>query len=72
MATIGLTIPVIAVMSIFFGFPITLGLNSQEIVLLFLTIIVSILTVVPGRATIMQGAIHLSLFAAFIFFIINP
>jgi Ca2+:H+ antiporter len=72
MATIGLTIPVIAVMSIFFGFPITLGLNSQEMVLLFLTIIVSILTVVPGRATIMQGAIHLSIFAAFIFFIINP
>ena len=72
MASIGLTIPVIAVMSIVFGFPITLGLSNNDLVLFILTVVVSILTVVPGRATILQGAIHLSIFAAFIFFIINP
>lgn len=72
MASIGLTIPVIAVMSLFFGFPLVLGLSSTELVLFLLTVAVSILTVVPGRATILQGAIHLSLFAGFIFFIINP
>lgn len=72
MASIGLTIPVIAVMSIFFGFPIVLGLSATELVLFVLTVAVSILTVVPGRATILQGAIHLSIFAGFIFFIINP
>lgn len=67
-----MTIPAIAVLSIIFGFPITLGLNNSELVLFILTVIVSILTIVPGRATIMQGAVHLSIFAGFIFFIINP
>lgn len=72
MASIGLTIPVIAVMSLLFGFSITLGLNSAEIVLLALTIIVSVLTLVYGRATILQGAIHLTLLGAYLVLVINP
>jgi Ca2+:H+ antiporter len=72
MATIGLTIPAIAVASIWLPGPLTLGLDSVQIVLFVLTVLVSILTIAPGRATRLQGAVHLVLFAAFIFLAINP
>lgn len=72
MASIGLTIPVIAVLSLVFGFAITLGLGSTEIVLFALTMIVSVLTIVHGRATILQGAVHLSILAGYVVFVINP
>lgn len=72
MASIGLTIPVIAVMSLIFGFSITLGLSSAEIVLFALTVIVTVLTLVYGRATILQGAIHLTLLGAYLVLVINP
>jgi hypothetical protein len=59
LASIGLTIPAIAVASIWVGGPLTLGLNPKELVLLALTVVVSILTIAPGRATLMQGSVHL-------------
>ena len=71
-ASIGLTIPVIAVASLFLDGPLLLGLGSTQIVLLALTIVVSVLTVVPGRATRLQGGVHLVLFAAFLFLAANP
>jgi Ca2+:H+ antiporter len=72
MASIGLTIPAIAVASIWLDGPLLLGLGSVQIALLALTVVVSILTVVPGRATRLQGAIHLILFAAFLFLSVSP
>jgi Ca2+:H+ antiporter len=72
MASIGLTIPAIAIASIWLDGPLLLGLGSVQIVLLVLTAVVSILTVVPGRATRLQGAVHLVLFAAFLFLSISP
>jgi Ca2+:H+ antiporter len=72
MASIGLTIPVIAVASIWLEGPLVLGLGSTQLVLLALTVVVSVLTVVPGRATRMQGGVHLVLLAAFVFLAINP
>ncbi len=72
MASIGLTIPAIAVASIWLPGPLTLGLDSVQIVLFVLTVLVSILTIAPGRATRLQGAVHLVLFAAFVFLAINP
>lgn len=72
MASIGLTIPVIAVASIWLPTDLHLGLGSTQIVLLGLTAAVGILTVVPGRATRLQGGIHLLLTAAFIFLAANP
>jgi len=41
-------------------------------VLLFITVVVSILTVVPGRAKPLQGGVHLVLLAAFLFLSISP
>ena len=71
-ASIGLTIPAIAVATIWLDGPLVLGLGPIQQVLFALTIVVSVLTVVPGRATRLQGGVHLALLAAFIFLAINP
>jgi Ca2+:H+ antiporter len=49
MASIGLTIPTIAVASIWLDGPLRLGLGATQMVLLALTVVVAVLTVVPGR-----------------------
>ncbi len=72
MASIGLTIPAIAVAGIWLDGPLELGLNQLQTVLLLLTAAVGILTVVPGRAKPLQGGVHLVLFAAFLFLTIAP
>ncbi|MBO9523311.1 MAG: ionic transporter y4hA [Nocardioidaceae bacterium] len=72
MASIGLTIPAIAVASIWLDGPLTLGLTSVQIVLLVMSCFVGILTVVPGRAKPLQGGVHLVLLAAFVFLSIKP
>ncbi|AVT34286.1 ionic transporter y4hA [Plantactinospora sp. BC1] len=72
MASIGLTIPAIAIASIWLDGPLLLGLGPTQIVLLALTAAVSILTVMPGRATVLQGAVHVSVCAAFLFLATNP
>jgi Ca2+:H+ antiporter len=72
MASIGLTIPAIAIASIWLEGPLLLGLGATQMVLLALTVVVSVLTVVPGRATRQQGGVHLVLLAAFVFLAVNP
>ncbi len=72
MASIGLTIPAIAIASIWLDGPLVLGLGSTQIVLLGLTAVVGGLTVLPGRATVQEGGVHLVIFAAFLFLAVNP
>jgi Ca2+:H+ antiporter len=72
LASIGLTIPAVAVVSIWMHNPLTLGLMPKEIVLLVVTLLVSVLTLGTGRTTVLQGIVHLVLFAAFIFLSIFP
>jgi Ca2+:H+ antiporter len=72
MASIGLTIPTIAVASIWLPVPLHLGLGAMHIVLLALTCVVSVLTVVPGRATLLQAGVHLALLAAYLFLAVSP
>jgi Ca2+:H+ antiporter len=72
LASIGLTIPVIAVISIVFDYQVNLGLNPSEITLLFLTLVVSALTVMQGKATLMQAAVHLSIFGSFLLVVFTP
>ncbi|SES17241.1 Ca2+:H+ antiporter [Lentzea xinjiangensis] len=71
-ASIGLTIPTIALATIWLDGPLLLGLGSTQMILLLLTVLVSVLTVVPGRATRLQGGVHLVLLAAFLFLAVNP
>lgn len=72
LASIGLTIPAIAVISLVFGFQVNLGLGPTEISLLLLTLFVSALTLIPGKATFLQGAVHLSIFGAFVLLVFIP
>src|SRR5215213_3434397 len=72
MASIGLTIPVIAVATVWLDEPLLLGLGPTQMVLLALTVVVGVLTVVPGRATRLQGVVHLVLLAAFLFLSVIP
>jgi len=72
MASIGLTIPAIAVVSLWLHGPLLLGLGPTQLVLLAMTVATSILTVAPGRATLLQAGIHLTLFAGFIVMAASP
>ncbi|GAB49124.1 calcium:proton antiporter [Mobilicoccus pelagius] len=72
MASIGLTIPTIAVASIWLEGPLHLGLGALHMSLLAVTAVVAVLTVVPGRATRLQGGVHLVLLAAYVFLAANP
>ena len=67
LATIGLTIPAVAILSIVTDLPISLGLDAKSAVLLFLSLIVASQTLANGRTTVLQGAIHLMLFAVYLF-----
>src|SRR5262245_31665274 len=72
LASIGLTIPAIAVASLWMHRPLVLGLGAKDLVLLALTLVVSTLTVTPGRSTLMQGSVHLAICGAFLFLAFTP
>ncbi|MGG2047149.1 calcium:proton antiporter [Burkholderia gladioli] len=67
LASIGLTIPTVAAVFVWTGQPLTLGVGPMETALLALTLLVSTLTLGTGRTTVLQGVVHLSLFAAYLF-----
>ncbi|MCW5694488.1 MAG: ionic transporter y4hA [Pseudolabrys sp.] len=72
LATIGLTIPAVAAVSIFLQQPLELGLGAKDQVLLVLTLTLGIITLGTGRTTMLQGIVHLVIFAAFLFFAVVP
>ncbi len=72
LASIGLTIPVVAVASVAFDIPLTLGLQAKDLVMLVLTFLVGAITLGTGRTNVMQGAVHLVIFAAFLFLALVP
>ena len=72
LASIGLTIPVVAAASVWMGLPLVLGLDAKDVVLLTLTFIVSAITLTYGRTHMMHGAVHLVIFAAFAFLALVP
>ncbi|WP_028656868.1 calcium:proton antiporter [Nocardioides sp. J54] len=72
MASIGLTIPAIAVASVWLDGDLALGLEPLQLVLLVISAVVSVLTVVPGRSKPMNGVVHLVLLAAFLLLTVAP
>ncbi|MGL4438440.1 MAG: calcium:proton antiporter [Bosea sp. (in: a-proteobacteria)] len=66
-ASIGLTIPIVGATSVMLGQPLTLGLSTESMVMLLLTLFVSTLTFATGRTTMLQGAVHLVIFGVFVF-----
>ena len=72
LATIGLTIPAVAITSIIMRLPLELGLPPKEVALLAISLLLSSMTLSGGRATVLQGAVHLVLFAVFVFLAMVP
>src|ERR1700686_3443559 len=72
LATIGLTIPAVAVAAYALDKQLVLGLNGQGTVLLVLTFILSMLTFATGRTNILFGLVHVVVFAVFVFLVFVP
>lgn len=67
LATIGLTIPAVAVVSITNGWTLQLGIDARASVLLLLSFVVAMISLATGRSTVLQGVIHLVIFAVYLF-----
>jgi len=72
LATIGLTVPAVAVAAYTLQMQLVLGLNGQDMVLLVLTFIISMLTFGTGRTNILFGLVHIVVFAVFLFMVFVP
>lgn len=72
LASIGLTIPTVAMLFVIMNKPLVLGLDNKETVFLILTLLVGSLSLSTGRTTILQGIVHLVIFSSFVFFAISP
>jgi Ca2+:H+ antiporter len=72
LATIGLTIPAVAAVSIVLGQPLELGLDAKGQVLLAITLLLGVITLGTGRTTVLQGIVHLVIFTVFLFFAVVP
>ncbi|MEY2884398.1 MAG: hypothetical protein RL490_2122 [Pseudomonadota bacterium] len=72
LASIGLTIPAVALVSLLLGFPLTLGLEPEDVLLLILSLMLAALSLRTGRTTILNGVVHLIVFATYIFLVIVP
>jgi Ca2+:H+ antiporter len=72
LASIGLTIPAVAIVSFATGWTLTLGIDVKSTVLLMLSLMVATLSLGTGRTTVLQGAVHLVIFAVYLFTTIVP
>jgi Ca2+:H+ antiporter len=72
LATIGLTIPSVSVVSLWLGIPLSLGLDPKGLTLLFLSLFVATITLGTGRTTILHGVVHLVILAAYLFVTVVP
>lgn len=71
-ATIGLTVPTVALVTWWYGIPLALGISPGHSVLLALGFAVAMLTYGTGRTNILSGMVHLVLAATFVFTIFAP
>lgn len=72
LASIGLTIPAVAIVSLMTGWTLSLGIDVKSTVLLLLSLLVATLSLGTGRTTVMQGTVHLVIFAVYLFTAIVP
>jgi Ca2+:H+ antiporter len=72
LASIGLTIPAVAILSIATGWTLTLGLDGKGTALLLLSLFITTLSLSTGRTTVLQGVVHLVLFAVYLFTTVVP
>jgi Ca2+:H+ antiporter len=72
LASIGLTIPTVAAIAIFFNFPISLGISILNMTLMYLSLFIGAITLATGRTTVLQGVVHLIIFFEFLFLSLVP
>jgi Ca2+:H+ antiporter len=72
LATIGLTIPAVAIISLITGEPLVFGLDPRDAVLLVLALVLSIISFGTGRTNMLTGLVHLVLFATYILLLFEP
>ena len=72
LATIGLTIPAVAIVSLALGLPLALGIGAKSMTLLALSLFVTTISLGTGRTTVLQGVVHLVIFAAYLFTTVVP
>ncbi|KGM57269.1 ionic transporter y4hA [Lysobacter arseniciresistens ZS79] len=71
-ASIGLTVPTVAVLSLLMGWPLALGLDDKSTMLLVTTLFVASLSLRTGRTNILLGLVHIVMFAAYLFLSFVP
>jgi len=71
-STLGLTVPAVLLIGMWSGQPVVLGLSAANMVLLTVTLILNSLTFSGTRTTMLEGAVHLSLFAVFLILVFSP
>src|SRR5437773_3436148 len=72
LATIGLTIPAVLTIGLITKRSVTLGVEGGNLPLLLLTLAVSVVTFTSRKTNVLQGCIHLLLFAMFVLLIFVP
>ena len=72
LASIGLTIPAVAIVSMVTGMTITLGIDMKSTVLLLLSLFTIMMSLATGRTNILQGIVLLVIFAVYLFTIVAP
>ena len=72
LASIGLTIPTVAAIAIFFNLPLSLGVSSLNMTLMYLSLFIGALTLAIGRTTLLQGVVHLIIFFEYLFLSLAP
>ena len=72
MASIGLTIPAVAIVAMITGMTITLGIDMKATVLLLLSLFTIMLSLATGKTNMIQGVVLLVIFATYLFTTIMP
>lgn len=72
LASIGLTIPAVALVSLLLGVPLVLGLNDENSMLLVLSLFLMVISLRTGRTTVLNGIVHLTVFAVYLLLVIVP
>jgi Ca2+:H+ antiporter len=72
LASIGLSIPAIAAIAIFFDLPLSLGISNLNMTLMYLSFFIGALTLAIGRTTLLQGVVHLIIFFEYLFLSLVP
>jgi len=72
LASIGLTIPAVAFVSLMKGLPLTLGIDTKSTVLFLLSLFIVLLSLRTGRTTLLQGVVMLVVFAVYLFITMVP